>query len=90
MDELGGFIERLRESFPVKEISLETTPRELTGENIELLKAVGINRLSVGVQSFDEQVLKTMGRVNGPAEEVKSRLLRRRGAVRYVERGFRF
>lgn len=74
MDELGGFIRLLREKFPVKEISLETTPRELTGENIELLKGMGINRLSVGVQSLDEQVLKTMGRVNGPAEEVKSRL----------------
>ena len=74
MDELGGFIELLRQEFQVKEISLETTPRELTRENIELLKAAGINRLSVGVQSFDEQVLKTMGRVNGPAGEVKSRL----------------
>jgi len=74
MDELGGFIELLRQEFQIKEISLETTPRELTRENIELLKAAGINRLSVGVQSFDEKVLKTMGRVNGPAEEVKSRL----------------
>jgi coproporphyrinogen III oxidase-like Fe-S oxidoreductase len=74
MDELGGFIEVLRKEFPVKVISLETTPRELTAQNIGLLKAAGINRLSVGVQSFDEKVLKTMGRVNGPAEEVKSRL----------------
>jgi menaquinone C8-methyltransferase len=74
MDELGSFISLLREKFPVKVISLETTPRELTTENIALLKAAGINRLSVGVQSFDEQVLKTMGRVNGPAEEVKNRL----------------
>ena len=79
MDELGGFIKVLREKFPVKVISLETTPRELTKENIELLKAAGINRLSVGVQSFDEQVLKTMGRVNGLVEEVKSRLLAAEG-----------
>jgi coproporphyrinogen III oxidase-like Fe-S oxidoreductase len=33
----------------------------------------------VGVQSFDEQVLKAMGRVNGPVEEVKSRLLMAEG-----------
>ena len=79
MDELGAFIELLRKQFNVREISLETTPRELTRENIGLLKAAGINRLSVGVQSFDEQVLKTMGRVNGPAEEVKSRLLAAEG-----------
>jgi coproporphyrinogen III oxidase-like Fe-S oxidoreductase len=60
-------------------MSLETTPRELTDDNIRLLKQAGIDRLSIGVQSFDEKVLKTMGRVNGPAEEVKSRLLKAEG-----------
>jgi len=79
MDELGAFIEHLRQQFRISQISLETTPRELNKKNIELLKKAGINRLSVGVQSFDEQVLKTMGRVNGPAEEVRSRLLMAQG-----------
>jgi coproporphyrinogen III oxidase-like Fe-S oxidoreductase len=79
MDELGGFIGRLRRQFQVKKISLETTPGELTRQNIELLKEYGINRLSVGVQSFDEQVLKVMGRVNGPVAEVKERLLTAQG-----------
>ncbi len=74
MDELLAFIEQLREQFNISEISLETTPRELTETNIKLLKKAGINRLSIGVQSFDERVLKTMGRVNGPADEVKERL----------------
>ena len=79
MDELGAFIGHLRTQFHISEISLETTPRELSQQNIELLKKAGINRLSVGVQSFDEQVLKTMGRVNGPLEEVRSRLLMAQG-----------
>jgi coproporphyrinogen III oxidase-like Fe-S oxidoreductase len=75
MDELLNFIEHMRSRFNVGQISLETTPRELSEENIALLKQAGISRLSIGVQSFDEKVLKTMGRVNGPADEVKSRLL---------------
>jgi coproporphyrinogen III oxidase-like Fe-S oxidoreductase len=79
MDELLKFIEHLRSQFNAGQISLETTPRELSEENIGLLKQAGINRLSIGVQSFDEKVLKTMGRVNGPADEVKSRLLRAQG-----------
>jgi len=79
MDELGGFIGHLRKRFNINQISLETTPRELTPQNIRLLKDYGINRLSIGVQSFDEQVLKTMGRVNGPAVEVKKRLLQAQG-----------
>jgi coproporphyrinogen III oxidase-like Fe-S oxidoreductase len=79
MDELGVFIGYLRQQFPVNQVSLETTPRELTVENIGLLREYGINRLSVGVQSFDEKVLQTMGRNNGPAPEVKERLLAAEG-----------
>jgi len=79
MDELSSFISYLRMQFDVSEISLETTPRELTERNIGLLREMGINRLSIGVQSFEEPVLKTMGRVNGPADEVKSRLLMAQG-----------
>ncbi|MFC1994017.1 coproporphyrinogen III oxidase family protein [Chloroflexota bacterium] len=76
MDELLAFIEFMRAEFDLTEISLETTPRELNDTNIELLHMAGINRLSVGVQSFNEQTLKMMGRTNGPADEVKRRLLR--------------
>lgn len=79
MEELLAFIEHLQAQFRIREISLETTPRELTQQNIELLKKIGINRLSIGVQSFNEQVLKAMGRVNGPADEVKRRLLMAEG-----------
>jgi menaquinone C8-methyltransferase len=90
MDELGGFIGLLREKFPVKEISLETTPRELTAENIKLLKAAGVSRLSIGIQSFEDEVLKTMGRTNGPAEEVKNRLRAVLGQFQTVNADFVF
>jgi coproporphyrinogen III oxidase-like Fe-S oxidoreductase len=79
MDELAAFVALLKERCQVRQISLETTPIELTGPNVELLKNMGINRLSVGVQSFEEPVLKTMGRNNGPADEVKKRLLMAEG-----------
>ncbi|MGA9048343.1 MAG: coproporphyrinogen III oxidase family protein [Dehalococcoidia bacterium] len=62
MDELSGFIGYLRTKFEVKRISLETTPRELTADTIAQLQWLGINRLSVGVQSFDNTLLKAMGR----------------------------
>ncbi len=79
MDELIGFIEYLKENFEVKRISLETTPREITRENIDLLKATGINRLSIGVQSFDDDTLKTMGRLLSSGEEMKEKLLMAEG-----------
>ena len=90
MDELGEFIELLRKKFEVRQISLETTPRELNHENIELLKEFGINRLSIGVQSFDEKVLKTMGRINGPVEEVRNSLLTAEGQFDTINVDFVF
>lgn len=90
MDELEGFISHLRSVFPVTEVSLETTPRELTDDNITRLQQAGINRLSVGVQSFEEPVLKTMGRSNGPAGEVKERLLNAEGKFDTVNVDFVF
>ena len=90
MDELITFIDYLRTQFKVDKVSLETTPMELTEQNIELLKKADINRLSIGVQSFNEQTLKTMGRINGPTEEVKRRLLMAEGQFDTLNTDFVF
>jgi coproporphyrinogen III oxidase-like Fe-S oxidoreductase len=90
MDELAEFIGRLRRRFLINQVSLETSPRELTPENIAMLQAIGVNRLSVGVQSFAEPVLKTMGRVNGPADEVVARLLAAQGRFETLNVDFVF
>ena len=79
MDELVGFIDYLKENFEVKRISLETTAREINQENIDLLKAAGINRLSIGVQSFDNDILRSMGRLSPNGEEMKEKLLMAEG-----------
>ncbi|MDP3880011.1 MAG: coproporphyrinogen III oxidase family protein [Dehalococcoidales bacterium] len=79
MDELAGFIDYLKDNFRVKQISLETTPRELTPETVSQLKTAGINRLSIGVQSFDDDLLKSMGRYVCHGEEIKERLLLAQG-----------
>ena len=79
MDELVSFIDYLKENFEVKRISLETTPREVNPENINLLKVAGINRLSIGVQSFDDDVAKSMGRPFCTGKEMKEKLLMAEG-----------
>jgi menaquinone C8-methyltransferase len=79
MDELTSFIDYLRQKFSVKEISLETTPNELTLPNITALKSAGIGRLSLGVQSFDDEMLKSMGRVICGGEEAKEKILLAQG-----------
>jgi len=90
MDELESFIDHLRASFSVKRISLETTPREINRENIARLKKNGINRLSIGVQSFDDGIVRAMGRPFGPSEEMKQRVLMAEGEFATVNVDFVF
>jgi coproporphyrinogen III oxidase-like Fe-S oxidoreductase len=79
MDELISFINYLKKNFPVKAISLETTPNELTPEKIATLKHVGVNRLSLGVQSFDDDMLESMGRTICMGSEAKKKILLAQG-----------
>lgn len=46
------------------EISMEGNPSSLSAEKMEQFKQAGINRLSIGVQSLDEQDLKFLGRLH--------------------------
>src|SRR6478736_893501 len=46
------------------EVTLEANPDDLSNENLEMLKATGINRLSIGVQSFDDRILKFLNRAH--------------------------
>ena len=76
VDELAETLQCAKELFPIREISVETNPNHLTTRNIDALKAVGINRLSVGVQSFDPGLLKAAERYHkyGSGEEITERL----------------
>jgi oxygen-independent coproporphyrinogen-3 oxidase len=47
---------------PNAEITLETNPDDLTNDYIEMLRDFPFNRLSMGVQSFNENELKFLGR----------------------------
>ena len=55
------------------EFTIETTVTELDEEKIQALVAHGINRFSVGVQTFDDEGRKKMGRI-GDGETAYSRL----------------
>ena len=50
------------------EITLEANPGTLSQPQLEGIRAAGINRLSMGVQSFDAGLLKTLGRIHTPEE----------------------
>ena len=53
------------------EISIEANPGTVDAEKFDTLRQCGVNRLSIGVQSFDDQELRTIGRIHS-AEEARS------------------
>lgn len=66
-----GLRERLTFASDI-EITLEANPGTVESRYFDEYRAVGINRLSLGVQSFDETALKTLGRIHSADEAVKA------------------
>jgi oxygen-independent coproporphyrinogen-3 oxidase len=50
--------------FSPKEFSVEANPGTVDRQKLDLLKKSGVNRLSIGVQSFNFQCLETLGRIH--------------------------
>ena len=75
MDELCILIDEARELFSIEEVSCETNPNHLLPHNLEQLEN-RVQRLSVGVQSFDDSLLRQMDRFEkyGSGMEILSRL----------------
>ncbi|WP_417135214.1 radical SAM family heme chaperone HemW [Rubneribacter badeniensis] len=49
---------------PDVECTMEANPESLTGNMVRDIWALGVNRLSIGVQSLDDAVLRTLGRAH--------------------------
>lgn len=63
--DLVALLNALRDSLPIApdaEISIETSISELTDEKLEALRAQGVNRLSIGVQTFADRGRQLLGR----------------------------
>ncbi len=56
----------------VCEITLEANPDDLTRDYLRELRATGVNRLSIGVQSFDDDLLKFMNRRHSAEQAIRA------------------
>jgi oxygen-independent coproporphyrinogen-3 oxidase len=54
------------------EITLEANPDDLSQEQLRFFRELGINRLSIGIQSFDDHVLQFLNRVHSSKSAVDS------------------
>ncbi len=76
---LGGLRERIDFS-RVGEWTLEMNPATVSLEKARTLLALGVDRISMGVQSWDDDLLRTLGRVHSAAQAAQSyRILRDAG-----------
>lgn len=66
-DSIRQLMEHIREGFtlaPDAEITMEVNPGTVTAEKLTAFYGAGINRLSIGMQSAQEQELKILGRIH--------------------------
>lgn len=71
---LCGILSAVKERFPVDpgaEVTVEANPGTVAPQDFRTLREGGFNRVSIGVQSFDPGILRTLGRIHG-VEEVRA------------------
>jgi oxygen-independent coproporphyrinogen-3 oxidase len=79
ISELAGAIRDIAPFTDATEFSVEIDPNEIDGPRLDALAAAGMNRASIGVQDFDEEIQKSIGRLQGyditrwAAEEIRAR-----------------
>jgi len=64
---IADILQSIRDTFTVSpdaEISIECNPNSIIRDKLETYKNIGINRISIGVQSFSNRMLKILGRVH--------------------------
>jgi len=86
-EETIRIVETLHESFNLsglKQHTLESTPNDMTPEKAENLKRCGIDRVSVGVQSFNAFQLRTSGRSHSAEDGVRCLAMLRAAGIENI------
>ena len=81
-DEIARLIQSCGDTFavaPDAEITLETNPETATPERLDAFRRAGVNRISFGVQSFEDDELARLGRVHS-AERARTAVREARAA----------
>jgi oxygen-independent coproporphyrinogen-3 oxidase len=72
---LVQLIDTIRRTFSMDapaEVSLEANPGTVDAETLDVLRASGVNRLSLGVQSLNDRELHRLGRIHSAVEAVEA------------------
>ena len=82
--ELKKIIVALQQTFSIKkgaELTLEANPEDISAEKISFLRELGINRLSIGIQSFHDETLIKLNRSHSGKQAAKSLEIAHEGGI---------
>ena len=74
-EDIGVVMKAVGDAFtiePMPEVTMEANPGDFTPEKLSAYLEYGINRLSIGVQSLDDELLKSLGRRHTVAEALEA------------------
>ena len=74
-ESIEALLSALRARLPLKpglEVTLEANPGTVEQQRFAEFRAAGINRLSIGIQSFNDTQLEKLGRIHGRREAVRA------------------
>ncbi|MCL4135186.1 UNVERIFIED_CONTAM: hypothetical protein GTU68_056574, partial [Idotea baltica] len=72
LDNLFSGIRALTALPPNVEVTMEANPGTFEQEKFKDFREIGINRLSIGIQSFNDKHLKTLGRIHASDEAIRA------------------
>ena len=73
--QLENILTRIRENFDLisdSEVTVETNPADIDRSYLESMREIGINRVNIGVQSFDQEVLAFLGRRHSAKQAISA------------------
>lgn len=68
-------VTQIRERFDIEdgaEFSIEANPEDVDADAVPFWRSLGVNRISIGVQSFHDDELRPLGRVHGRAQALEA------------------
>jgi oxygen-independent coproporphyrinogen-3 oxidase len=83
LERLFSMLQSVARKHPVEEFTVEANPGTLTRDALSILTLAGVDRISIGAQSWDAADLRSLGRSHAPADVERSiRLTRAHGIAR--------
>lgn len=75
IEQLTNLTDRMKDLFPwdeTEEVAFEAEPGTLTEKKLEALRNIGVTRLSLGIESFDDHILEVNGRAHRSKEAYRA------------------